>query len=99
MAPVGMVTVTPPTLLPIAKTSPSILAVTDTAECTEEELTNLTYGAGVSDSEHAARLSLVYPASHAQAVAAAGELECAGQLTHVAFPVPGLYVPATHAVH
>ena len=34
-----------------------------------------------------------------QAVAAAGELECAGQLTHVAFPVPGLYVPATHAVH
>jgi len=43
-----------------------------------------------------------YPALHVQAVAAvlsAGEPEFAGQLSHLAIPLPVVYVPATHLVH
>ena len=43
-----------------------------------------------------------YPALHVQAVQAvlsAGEPKFAGQLSHLTFPLPVVYVPATHFVH
>ena len=39
------------------------------------------------------------PALHVQAVLFAGKSEFAGQLTQGKFPLPILYVPATHSVH